>query len=399
MKNPHQLLGNLDHLHRLQQSLMESLPAEDANRSYHPGQPPLSWYFGRAVYVETLLLRGEVQDETGLTDRVAHIFQPQAPGHEQLAALLPPRDHLLNWALEIFEENLTRLANPSLLPDHALLRDGWLTAMLVQLHSRNYERMLEVLSERVLAQHQEFTSSEPLQPLEPVLNAATVRQGHYRIGAGSGVVFDNELPRQIAELHSFRIATGLVSNAEWLQFMLSGGYRQQQWWSAAGGEWLRQRQPAAPHHWRQDANGNWYAVALQGARELLPHEPVCGISLYEAQAFCKWLATIRGEFAGAAVQHEFQWELAARQGLLEQSGAVREWCWNPFDPYDGYEAPSIAVLATDFTGDHVAVRGATLHTQPSLRRASFRDSAAAAERHHLIGLRLVFPPLPEVWQQ
>ena len=398
MNNPHQQLGALSHLHQLQQSLLESLSDDEALYYYHPQLQSLSWYFGRAVYVETLLLRSVVQGESNLTDRVAHIFGDERLDNAQLMDQIPPREHLLNWAMEIYEENLTRLANPSMLPEHPLLKDGWLTAMLVQLHSRIYEEMLEVLTQRTLQQQQHFECSQPLVPANALLETATIRQGHYRIGATKGVVFDNELPRQITELHSYRISQSMISNANWLSFMRAGGYQRDEWWSGEGDSWRHQHQPRAPHHWRKDAEGEWYIIGQNGCSDISPTDPVYGISLYESQAFCNWIAGHEG-FEGAAIQHEYQWELAARQGLVEQTGRVREWCWNAFEPYAGYERPDIPLLATTFSDNRVAVRGATLHTQPALRRASYRDSAAPGERHHLIGLRLVFPALPEVWHK
>ncbi|MBG7602318.1 MAG: hypothetical protein IZT60_07210, partial [Gammaproteobacteria bacterium] len=60
MNSPHQQLGALSHLHQLQQSLLESLSDDEALYYYHPQLQSLSWYFGRAVYVETLLLRSVV---------------------------------------------------------------------------------------------------------------------------------------------------------------------------------------------------------------------------------------------------------------------------------------------------------------------------------------------------
>lgn len=398
MNSPHQQLGALSHLHQLQQSLLESLTDDEALSFYHPQLQSLSWYFGRAVYVETLLLRSIVQGDSDLVDRVSHIFEHERLENRQLVDQIPPREHLLNWAMEIYEENLTRLANPSMLPQHPLLKDGWLTAMLVQLHGRIYEQMLEVLTERTLQLHQGFECSQPLVPADAVLECSTVRQGHYRIGATRGVVFDNELPRQITELHSYRISQSMISNANWLSFMLSGGYQSDELWIEEGRSWWLQHRPSAPHHWRRDGKDQWYIIGLNGASDLSPGDPVYGVSLYEAQAYSQWIASREG-FEGAAIQHEYQWELAARQGLVDQTGRVREWCWNAFEPYAGYEPPETPLLATKFDHNSVAVRGATLHTQPSLRRASYRHNAKPGDRHHLIGIRLVLPPLPEVWHK
>jgi iron(II)-dependent oxidoreductase len=309
-------------------------------------------------------------------------------------AAVPPRDHLLNWALEIFDQDLTHLANPGLLPGHPLLRDGWIVAYLTQALSRCYEDMVVVLTERRLQDiAMAYKVQTPLVPRLPRADAAAIDQGHYRIGAREGVVFDNETPAMSVELHNFRIQRQPVTNAELLAFLVDGGYEDAAWWSEEGEAWRAEASTPHPHHWRRDNAGRWYGIGVNGPADLVAEDPVHGLNRYEAEAFARWAAEKGGGMEGAVLQHEFQWEVAARGGHLEGAGRVWEWCGNVFDPYDAYVVPEDPEMVTrDFDGRHYALRGAALHTQTPIRRATYRGRALSQVRHRATGLRLVLPP-------
>lgn len=126
--------------------------------------------------------------------------------------------------------------------------------------------------------------------------------------------------------------------------------------------------------------------------DLQPEAPVAGLSRHEAQAFATWVAELAGDLSGAVLQHEYQWEVAAHAGLIEGTGQVWEWCANPFHPYPEFRPfPDGSISQADFDGDRFSLRGAGLHTQSCLRRASFRNRATPGDRHGFTGIRLVFP--------
>ena len=120
-------LGPLSNLHQMLVQVVESLPDSDLRRCPHPALYPPGWYLGRAVYLETYWLRERLGGDDGLTQRVRHIFGTNACPPAAAGTLLPPREHLLNWALDIQDEHLTRLANPGLLPRGGIDPD-WLAA-------------------------------------------------------------------------------------------------------------------------------------------------------------------------------------------------------------------------------------------------------------------------------
>jgi iron(II)-dependent oxidoreductase len=390
--NTQLLLGQLSNLHEMMTQLLESTPEPDCYRSFHPVLAPLAWYLGRAVYLETWWLREQVQSDADMTERVRELFVPGALSPPEQWRQLPPKDHLLNWALELQDENITRLANPGRLPAHPLLTEGRLLPMIIQGQALLYEQILMGLTQRQLQLSPDHQVATTLRAALPEADLIGVAQGHYRIGAlDDPAAFDNELPTQVVQLSNFRIQRHPLSNSNWLAFMEAGGYQDPAWWDEPGREWLGDAAPR-PDHWRQDGDGNWFGIGLNGPFDLQPEEPVMGISQHEASACASWVSTLGGELSGAVLQHEYQWEVAARTRSIQGQGRVLEWCANRFEPYQGYQTPKWSEARTrEFDQRHYSLRGASLHTQRALRRSTRRSRALPESRHLFAGARLVFP--------
>ena len=386
------LLGQLAALHELLSALPTRVPEADCYERFDPALESLAWLLGRAVYLETFWLREVVAGDDRLTARVRALFEP---GLGDEAPPLPPRDHLLNWALEIQEENLLRLANPGALPPHPLLDDDRLLAFLVQQEALLYEDMLRVLQARQgRLKHDDFHPREPLRAATPPIDAAGIEFGHYRLGGDpERPHFDNELPPQVVELHAARIARKPVNNAWYLTFIEAGGYADEACWTDAGRAWRQREQRVAPAWWRRDSDGEWYEIGLNGPLDLPPDEPVGGLSRHEAEAFANWLGHHHTEYQGAVLAHEYQWELATRTQRIEDTGRVLEWCGNDFFAYDGFTPfPDIDERREQFARGDASLRGSHRHSQKILRRPSLRRHAPADDGRQLAGCRLVFPP-------
>jgi iron(II)-dependent oxidoreductase len=174
-----------------------------------------------------------------------------------------------------------------------------------------------------------------------------------------------------------------VSNAEYLAFMEDGGYRRQALWSDAGWQWRARLSRPQPEHWCRDAAGDWLQLTPGDALPLPADGSLIGSSYFEAEAYATW--------AGGRLPHEYEWEAAAAQGLLQGVGTVWEWCGNRFHPYPGFRAfPYEGYSVPWFDGGHHVLRGGSSYTQPCLRRATFRNFYTADKRHIFAGCRVAF---------
>jgi len=103
----------------------------------------------------------------------------------------------------------------------------------------------------------------------------------------------NEYGTEAIDLPAFRASRQLISNAEFLEFVADGGYRDPTWWTEEGRGWLDYTRAEHPKFW----------VAVDGGyrqRNLLDEIPLplnwpVEVNCLEAQAYCAWLAATTGE--------------------------------------------------------------------------------------------------------
>jgi len=379
------LIDALEQSHFLLRALVENADEATCRNQYHPDLSPLGWHLGHCVYNECFWLHEQVRGDRSVTAPLADLYTPPRTPKDRRGALLPARGELLAWAQELQDFNLHYLRN--LGPQwrqHPLFENDYLIHFVLQHNSQHYETMLMVLTQKSLVEHRtDGAGRNPLQAASPQRDTVDIPAGHYRIGGERPTAYDNEVPRQQADLGPFAIARQPVSNAGYLAFIQDGGYRNRDLWDAAGWQWLQQTHAAHPDHWRQSDSGGWYAIGIRGTYDLAADEPVSGINHFEASAFARW--------AGGRLPHEYQWEAACRIGALEHTGRVWEWCRNTFHPYAGFNAfPYSEYSQPWFDERHYSLKGGSLHTRPALRRPSFRNFFEADKRHVFAGLRLVY---------
>jgi iron(II)-dependent oxidoreductase len=381
--------------------LLEASDEATCTRRFEPGLPPMAWLFGRAVYLETYWLHEVVMNDDNMSARVRHLFGPGIVPDDALMQQLPPKEHLLNWALALQEQNLTLLANPKQLPAHPLLDDEALLYRLEIELGELCEAMIAQTTASRLVATPGYQVEQPLKPLAPSEEHGDVHKGHYRVGAkhDDPSARDSELPPNIVDLHAFRIDSQPVSNGAFLSFMEAEGYSNDALWSDEGKIW-HDSNPKRPHHWRRDLSGNWYGIGLNGPFDLIAADALTGICHHEAMAYASWVSSLGGKLAGAVLQHEYQWEVAVRTKAIRDYGRVWEWCANPFHRYTGYVEPENPEAATQqFDEGHYSLRGGSLHSQKMQRRSSHRHHALPDDRYRFSGTRLVFPGSQMSWHK
>ncbi|WP_343620247.1 ergothioneine biosynthesis protein EgtB [Ralstonia sp.] len=221
----------------------------------------------------------------------------------------------------------------------------------------------------------------------PAAQTLALSGGRFQMGwpDADGFFFDNECPPYRTYVPAFEIDAQPVTNGQYLEFIEDRGYDHPQWWSPAGMEWLMMQERSAPLGWQRDpATRTWQALRYGQARTINRDEAVRHVSLYEAQAWCRW--------AGRRLPTEDEWEMAAVQGRAGfHWGQVWEWTSSPFEPYPdfvpGMPRGRVASLSAPHFVTMQAVRGAAAHTPQRTRHPRFRGFLLPERDDIFVGFR------------
>ncbi len=201
----------------------------------------------------------------------------------------------------------------------------------------------------------------------------------YEIGyAGDGFCFDNELSKHKVYLQDYKIATELVSNGEYLEFLMAGGYKDFKYWHAEGWDWVKTNNIESPMYWHF-IDGNWFNYTLQGLQPVDEKNILNHISFYEASAYAAW--------KGMRLPTEFEWEAAAPHFKWGQRW---EWTESAYLPYPGFtKAPgAIGEYNGKFMVNQKVLRGASEVTSPGHSRITYRNFFHPHLRWQYTGIRL-----------
>jgi ergothioneine biosynthesis protein EgtB len=256
--------------------------------------------------------------------------------------------------------------------------------------------------------------SQPLRPayldVKPASGAASKLEWHSLPGGvveigfgGDGFSFDNECPRHEVLLQPFKLASRLLTNAEYLQFMNDGGYRRPELWLSDGWDTVCQQGWEAPLYWEREGD-RWRVFTASGMREVEANEPVCHVSYYEAEAFAHWSKKrlpLEGEWESAAAEvsiagqfaetNDFHPRSAGKAGGLQQMfGYAWEWTSSSYSPYPGFRrAPGVVgEYNGKFMCNQYVLRGGSCATPESHIRASYRNFFPPHARWQFMGIRL-----------
>jgi len=257
--------------------------------------------------------------------------------------------------------------------------------------------------------------SQPLRPAyaqaarghaadAPPIQFLAFEGGPIEIGHdGRGFAFDNELPRHTEWMQPFALASRLVTNAEYLEFIEDSGYARPELWLSDGWDTVCRLGWKAPLYWEKNPAGAWTNFTLNGPHAVEPAEPVCHVSFYEADAFARW--------AGARLPRESEWEHAAAsravagnfvesrnyhpvtatgQGLQQLFGDAWEWTASAYLGYPGFRPAEGAVGEYNgkFMCNQMVLRGGSCATPQSHLRATYRNFFPPHARWQFSGVRL-----------
>lgn len=219
----------------------------------------------------------------------------------------------------------------------------------------------------------------PIQRDTAAKDFISIPAGIYEIGyVGTGFCYDNELGRHIIHLPEFSIATDLITNREFMEFINDGGYHDHRHWHLEGLEWVKENKIDAPMYWYR-VDDQWHNYTLAGLQPVQLDEPVCHISFYEAAAYASW--------RGMRLPTEYEWETAA---LQLNWGRRWEWTNSAYLPYPGYKKADGALGEYNgkFMINQMVLRGESDVTSPGHSRMSYRNFFHPHLRWQYTGIRL-----------
>ncbi|MET0110500.1 MAG: ergothioneine biosynthesis protein EgtB [Candidatus Thiodiazotropha sp.] len=226
--------------------------------------------------------------------------------------------------------------------------------------------------------------------------------GVHRIGHGEdeGFAYDNETPRHALLLSDFRLADRLVTNGEYRVFMEDGGYDDPALWLSDGWALLQREGWRHPLYWEQQED-EWLQFTLGGLSPLNPHEPVCHLSYYEADAYARWSGKrlpLEGELEVVLSQQPLSGNFIDRDQLHpapagemgQWFGDLWTWSASPYAAYPGFKplAGSMGEYNGKFMSNQMVLKGGCCATPAGHARASYRNFFYPDERWAFTGLRL-----------
>ena len=223
---------------------------------------------------------------------------------------------------------------------------------------------------------------------------------------GAEFSYDNEGPRHRVFVPAFSLASRLVTNAGFLAFIEDRGYQRPELWLSLGWNTVKERGWDSPLYWEK-RDGKWFTMTLAGMTELIPEEPVCHVSFFEADAYARWsgsrLATeeeweiasiglpVKGNFVESEIFHVTSLAPPATAGKPAQMfGDVWEWTQSSYSPYPGYSAAAGALGEYNgkFMCNQYVLRGGSCATSQSHIRRTYRNFFPPDARWQFMGIRL-----------
>ena len=408
--------------------LLSPLSDEDLRAQHDPLMSPILWDLGHIAHFEELWLTRNLDGPIEFVE-MPGLYNPfEHPRSERGSLALPGLEHCRRIMEEIRRQVLERLATADLDSSKPLLTGGYVYRMVLQHEYQHNETILQTLQLKRGSSYSPAVRWEvPSQPhLSQGQTAGMTRfpGGLVEIGTDDrSVAYDNERARHQVALEPFWIDINPVTNAEYHDFIATGGYTAREYWTDAGWQWVQESGAVAPKYWMQ-VDGDWVTRSMDRIRPVEPGHPVCHVCYYEAEAFAR--------FAGKRLPTESEWEAAASWdpdsgtaraypwgdeaatrslanvdqltfgtapvgsyrsnispiGCYGMIGDVWEWTASDFLPYPGFESFPYPEYSEAFFGtEYKVLRGGSWATRPGAIRNTFRNWDYPIRRQIFSGFR------------
>jgi ergothioneine biosynthesis protein EgtB len=386
-------------------ALFESIDYETFCCQAHPEFSPVGWHLGHIGYTEALWLLERCTGKPPQFKQYHRLFAADGlPKGERV--FLPTKSEICCYLITIRNQVFEYLEIAPLEEQERLWR---FILQHESQHSEIISFILQINRYKNNINYQSFISEKELIT-DDKTEMIEIPSGEFEMGNDSLDALDNEKLVHRVYLEKYWIDRYPVTIKQYRQFIASGGYKNAEFWSPEGWQWLQENNITQPLYWIEEID-----------RE---NHPVSGVSWYEADAYAR--------FIGKRLPTEAEWEKAASwdikngcrrtypwgetepnsqlcnhnnihqqttpvntyldgksaSGLVDVLGNVWEWTSTWFDGYQGFEYfPYRGYSQVYFDGKHRVLKGGSWATRPWALRCSFRNWYYPSVRQIIAGFR------------
>jgi len=338
--------------------LVKTLEKDDFIVQTAPFMSPPKWHLGHVSWLFEMLLSKKVENHEFYSKEYLKYlnsyynkFGEQHDKDKRGIVSRPTVDEIFEY-YELISKNVNELLSKPVYDDTANL-----FTMGIHHECQHQELLVYDLQYLLADTYRPVQKNELVKPSPVEQKSVLIKGGLYSMGfSGKNWCYDIELPEHKVYLNDYKIDAYLVTNADYLKFIEDGGYQDYKFWLSDGWDAVEKNSWGSPMYWIKK-DEQWLVHDFIGRRKINPNEPVCNVSFYEADAYCKW--------AGKRLPSEAEWEKAACYNEEKQQKTIFPW---------GNDKP---------TSNHANLLESYLWAPSEI--GSYPDGASSAGCHQMIG--------------
>jgi iron(II)-dependent oxidoreductase len=418
------LLKNLQDVRQRTLDLMGAVPLDYWKKRVHGFYSPIGWHFGHVGRTEEFWACNQAMGEEVLDDFLTFLYHDCPENPKDNRVQIPGPEGTVEYLARTRKRAAEALHRADLNAKNSLLADGFAWDFAYQHECQHQETIIEMMHlirkfTNDLSEWEDAPEAKWEKPDKS--DFIKIKGGEFEMGTNDRHTYDNERKKHPAKVEDFELAKHPVTVYEWVEFMEDGGYQKPGLWSEAGWKWREDSNVTHPDYWFAYKSGEQpKTFGPLGVRKIGATEPVKGISLYEAEAYCMW--------SGTRLPTEEEWEYEAsggerrrwpwgddtptsdhacfgfqnwfpecvrgfekgesRHGVRGMAGGVWEWTKSKFRPYPGFVAfPYEGYSKAHFNDQHYLCRGGSFATAATIMRNTFRNWYVPTYRQGFLGIR------------
>lgn len=301
------------------ESLFEILASDDVfYKQSEPTRHAMIFYFGHTAifYINKLVISGLLSQ--GLNPHFETLF---AVGVDEMTwdahndeLRWPTVNEVREYRQAVREKMMSVIeVLPMTLP--ITQQDPFWAILMGIEHERIHIETSSVLHRQMPLEHIKTHPNFPLCPIagDAIENVLIPMSGaNLFLGKGDddrGLYgWDNEYGTDVYAVEDFEVSKYLVSNGEYMDFVMANGYGISRWWDEEGLRYLEIRGAACPPFWVLQEDGRYKLRTLTHEIEMPYNWPV-EVNTLEAEAFCRWKSAQEG--VTYRLPSEEQWQVMA----------------------------------------------------------------------------------------